>query len=376
MTVLIFDTSTLRETPKTALTSIEYLCRFGAMNVLMPEIVLREFSTGSAEDTVIQGSVRKYLRRASSWLDENRAEQLSKSLKLVENFAKEGHSLVEYGIRDWLGKVGGKVEPMSLSNTNNILNRYFLGSPPFSGKKSREDLPDAFIFDAVQRAAQQNQVIFLVNDDRLKRACNDLENVSVFPSLHAFHQSSEFRYLQHLAEEQQAKEELLEEVYKIRAPTLRDHLDQIVGTLSKQNSEIVKMMETQLLEELEGTIYYESFSGVEAEIFQVVQIYDIDFKWKSSLLITPNLVSVPITATANASIESLVSRQELMHLPDSIRNHYSTTEFDWDDRFFWLKRDVEITAKGATDLRFIEHDDGTVYFESLENLIIEEIEDT
>ena len=42
------------------------------------------------------------------------------------------------------------IEPMGLTDGKNVMESYFLGSSPFPNPKSRKDIPDAFIFEAIR----------------------------------------------------------------------------------------------------------------------------------------------------------------------------------------------------------------------------------
>ena len=57
---------------------------------------------------------------------------------------------------------------------------YFAGDPPFKSLKSRDDIPDAFIFQQIKKISESGLTYIVSNDKNLTKECSKLSNTVVF----------------------------------------------------------------------------------------------------------------------------------------------------------------------------------------------------
>lgn len=81
------------------------------------------------------------------------------------------------------------IDEFTCSTSQNVLDSYFSGGSPFSGPKSRKDIPDAFIYEELKNLACKYEVDFVCGDNNLRKHCENLENVQCYDSLKEFQNS-------------------------------------------------------------------------------------------------------------------------------------------------------------------------------------------
>ena len=64
--------------------------------------------------------------------------------------------------------------------SKNIFKMYFAGDPPFKSLKSRDDIPDAFIFQQIKKISESGLTYIVSNDKNLTKECSKLSNTVVF----------------------------------------------------------------------------------------------------------------------------------------------------------------------------------------------------
>ena len=85
----------------------------------------------------------------------------------------------------WLKEIKAIVHEIDPSDGTNVMNAYFSGEPPFRQVKERDDIPDAFIWQSLNRLNGESEEIFFVSGDKVfrNRVNEHLKNLKVFNSL-------------------------------------------------------------------------------------------------------------------------------------------------------------------------------------------------
>lgn len=83
-------------------------------------------------------------------------------------------------------KLGIEKLDIELHHAKEVFTKYFKGFTPFKNKKSRDDIPDAFIFECIKNIkSKESNTVVLVGDGELSNACKK-NNTTVFKSLEDF----------------------------------------------------------------------------------------------------------------------------------------------------------------------------------------------
>ena len=92
----------------------------------------------------------------------------------------------------WLKDLNAAESAMTIEDTQVAFDAYFEGKPPFKKIKSREDIPDAFIWQAVKRLAKTyKELHFIVADKTLRAAAEALDGITAYATLDEFVQTEE-----------------------------------------------------------------------------------------------------------------------------------------------------------------------------------------
>lgn len=174
---LVLDSSALRALRPNGpeARALRELVKLGAVMVHVSTIVEREVATGLADETMAKLRV--------NWAPEALRVELEQAVKLVKNAGPS----IELGVKEWLDSVGAKRHAPTLDETNRVFDGYFLHKKPFRSRKSREDLPDAFIVESLRTFTQisAGQIRFVTRDAALAAAAKELAGVEVHKELHA-----------------------------------------------------------------------------------------------------------------------------------------------------------------------------------------------
>jgi len=185
---LVLDSTVYKQSPQLNTQLFQYLrkqCRVGIFKLYIPLIVEREFLT---------------------WLEDRVTETYSAIAKAVQSLGKVlpsqdflGVDFLDYfadsqlserknqAIQNWENFKTDTQASLLLVEAHHgkqVMDAYFEGSRPYSKRKSREDIPDAFIRAAIMDLLSQNKRLYLVSrDTRFGEAFSDVAQVCVSPDL-------------------------------------------------------------------------------------------------------------------------------------------------------------------------------------------------
>nr|WP_286946060.1 PIN domain-containing protein [Pseudomonas sp. UBA6718] len=154
---LIIDTSILRTDPhrqKSGFKAISELSKREKINVHIPKIVEQEFLTQEEEylETAFS-EAKKSILNLRKRLGEKHTQHLSKIENLLDDLQIASKNNCKEQFNEWIKNheiIIGEIHP---EHNSRVLDAYFLGAPPFKAKKSRNDIPDAFIFEYIKDLA-------------------------------------------------------------------------------------------------------------------------------------------------------------------------------------------------------------------------------
>jgi len=187
---LIIDTSILRAEPyykKEEYESLEILVNKGIIKIYLPYIVENEY---------VEQLKAPYLRKFNSIKDSlkdlkkmhltntEEVDDIEKSITITENNTVK--NVIENFETNFCTKLGIEKVDIEPHHVKEVFSKYFKGFTPFKNKKSRDDIPDAFIFECIRNIkSKETNTVVLVGDSELSNACKK-NNTTVFKSLEDF----------------------------------------------------------------------------------------------------------------------------------------------------------------------------------------------
>lgn len=188
---LMLDSTVLKQVPKLNSELFNELVKYiraDLYSLFISEIVEKEFiswikvEAQSAFDTVTKAtkSLNKYYEEPSI---------LGFGLEFNATiFAAEGqiNGILKKVTDNWIAfkeKTSATVVPIQPEHGKIVMDAYFNGQKPFSGIKSRSDIPDAFIFCSLNELLKSNEKVIFVSSDKkfCKAICS--ENIICFDNL-------------------------------------------------------------------------------------------------------------------------------------------------------------------------------------------------
>jgi hypothetical protein len=197
---VVIDTNIYRKNPardELAFDALKTLCKADVLKLHIPHVVMREFQTQQTEihEKELAGArkgleavLRKRLLSAAA------RDQVQAMLDTLGTVTPAVVSDVEAALPTWAADLKAQVHELTLQTAADGLDAYFRGLPPLKQPKSREDIPDAFIFQTIRQLAQEQAPLVVVAEDgKLADASKDLPHVQVFDKLQSFIESQDIQ---------------------------------------------------------------------------------------------------------------------------------------------------------------------------------------
>lgn len=247
MIEVVLDTNIYTSDPwrgRAGFNALVRLAKSGKLRLHIPYLVQKEFVSQQIEIhekhiNSINNSIAQLQRRVTS--------DLTKKLDGVrENFSKIQDDLIIYPESEftkWIKEVDGVVHLVSASHGAQVIEDYFEGALPYKSKKSREDIPDSFIWQTISDLASQIETLYVVaNDKKIRDACDNVKNIITFETLDDFIKSDVCRAVQ---EEESVKENIarlfryLPAIFAIRQEEIQEQLIEILEDTSIQSERLI-----------------------------------------------------------------------------------------------------------------------------------------
>lgn len=149
--------------------------------LFIPEMVLKEYKSKKLDQAESE------LKKISSALESlNRKSIIDKDKFVVRqftNFLSSSIKEVNRSVDSWVAENKVVVPLISETSIEDIFKSYFSGTGAFRNKKQREDIPDAVILDAIEKLAEEGELLVVAKDGALIEAIKDIDNVVLFKDL-------------------------------------------------------------------------------------------------------------------------------------------------------------------------------------------------
>lgn len=184
---IILDSSVLRSAGwrSAAVASLFELARNAQIEVIIPQMAYEERRTQWREDysKKIKESIRQIRSaRQDPLLDKEIFEALDLAVASLMSVADA--EIASRRLADAYFSNGAKIDPVEADDGATVMANYLAGAAPFSDVKARKDIPDAYIYEAVRRHAdEKHPASFVTGDENLAAAVRQIPGVMVFTEL-------------------------------------------------------------------------------------------------------------------------------------------------------------------------------------------------
>lgn len=202
----------------------------------IPWVVWREIVTKGEIDslgslTQMRSLLKDYQRLGQSNTVLAKITKADKMFSTLESSCGRNNSSYWDGL---FKKSNAIIEPMGLMDGKNVMESYFLGSSPFPNPKSRKDIPDAFIFEAIRSISRQHPIIFICHDSNLRNKCSELDNVTCCNSFKDFYEMDVVKPVLKSYETKTQSQHGIKFIAKHKTDILRQAQDDVWGDLLVQ----------------------------------------------------------------------------------------------------------------------------------------------
>lgn len=160
----------------------------GIVKVHLPELVVREFSTKKI--TVINEAYNKAINilrgteREARGSEESILRDIDELKNIIDDKVKVLDEKINGAVRQWIQDFRINIIPLHSEFTSTVFENYFCGNGVFKSKKSREDIPDAFISLSIEKLHDEvGELMVVLKDALFRKHLSGLDGVKVYDSL-------------------------------------------------------------------------------------------------------------------------------------------------------------------------------------------------
>jgi rRNA-processing protein FCF1 len=180
---VLLDTNILHEEGlnSTRVQRIQRLIKSNDLKLIVPEIVVNEFKSKRIEQAnsdldKIQSGLDSLQRKNITVKD---SFQIRQAIDFISSSIKSCNDKVDL----WMEENNVTIYKISNTSIDELFASYFSGTGAFRGKKKREDIPDAVIYDGIVKISEDTKLAVIVKDGVLLKAISKLKNVESYSSL-------------------------------------------------------------------------------------------------------------------------------------------------------------------------------------------------
>ncbi|MFN3967752.1 PIN domain-containing protein [Flavobacterium sp.] len=225
--------------------------------------------------------------------------------------------------QEFLDESNAIIHEINDSHGKKVMLSYFEGKSPFPSIKSKKDIPDAFIFEAITSISQSiNPLFFVVHDKNLRDSSNKLPNVNAVASYEDLYSLSEFQPLMNKYKE---------------VESYVDELITLEANLPKLTEKVVDFIHDGLFDQRD--VFSESIPDDEnkATVEEVWIINEIDSD-KSKIQYVDSSFYVNFEGTGVFTLEFFVFKSEYYNYSE---RNIRVIDADWNKHYFLANEDYD-----------------------------------
>lgn len=206
------------------------------------------------------------------------------------------------------------------------MEAYFSGLPPFSKPKSREDIPDSFIYESLKTISDDSgKIYFVCADNNLRKSCDNIQNIKGLKSFSELFDLPEFKTI-------------INEKYK----AIEHYADELLILKTNITNLKEKVNDLDLLTALEGSMISSPYILDDSNVGRIVDINNVDVididETKTQYI--DNYFYIPINAKAKFTIEHYMFKSDYPIYSKSRKIHIMDS--DWSKNFYFVEETFKV----------------------------------
>ena len=321
---VFLDTTVFRDDPlrrKAPFKVIERLAELGKVEIHVSDISRREFIT--QQEHHFDEQIGKLLSAIKDLRTKIPNEQLLAGLQREVATVQAKRETIATEFDGWLSRVNAHVHPIAEHHGASVVEKYFMGLPPFTKVKSRNDYPDAFIWEAVVDVAKEAKAPNLVtNDGPLSNNIADIPGVTAHKSLHDFVAISSL-------------EDLLKRT---------ENLDKILSFFASDATKTANYIASPIVDRLTRSNLTPFSDDCEATILSVGPLRDLVVNILDVEDYGEGLFVLPFSGKAECLIQYYMLKADYWGLPPESTPRSAA---DWNDHVFEIEEYYDLAISGT-----------------------------
>jgi hypothetical protein len=337
---IILDTSIFRQDPegkKIPFRALSTLAQSGFVKINIPYVVYKEFMSYVLKDYFdnfanINKGIKSLLRKRTSLETIKKLEEIIQMLGLIKTDIEID---LDARFRQWMTINNAELLPIKNHHGDKVISSYFAGKKPFAAIKSRNDFPDAFIWEAICDLLETVDFLYVIaNDGSIIKACEDIGKIKTYTTLEDFIKSD----ICHQQLKDFYFEEKLPEILamlKTKLPVFKERLDHI------------------LLEKLPGYIIKDHIipnDSSEATISGVGEVENLEIDYDETIYFGGGYITIPFSCKIWGYADYYIFKGDYYYMPKEKSLHIYISDHSED--YFYAMEDFEFEVKGSLSISF------------------------
>ncbi len=347
---IALDTSIFRKDRKLEnfdLLLLKKLSKLNLIKIHIPWIVYKESTSHNFIDTnttidKMTKDLQNFDKRGIAFREVIVLRKISKQLKSINLFKS-----VEDHWKEFINESNAILHPLDNTHGEIVMLSYFNGDKPFPVAKSRKDIPDAFIYQALITISKSySPIIFIAEDKNLREACNLINNINSISSFDELYKLKEY--------------EPIEKKYK----EIEHYIDELI--IVEENIEDIRKI---AITKIHGEIFNEMIieaenipaDNNEATVVRVFQITTLDTD-KTKIQFVDNNFYIPVEGNGRFTLEYFLFKADYYILDN---RNISIIDSDWNKHYYNVVEDFDfdfsfkfkLNKEDVDDIKNIEVED-------------------
>lgn len=336
---LSLDTNILRNDPyfkKSYMDTFLKLCKKGKIQLGLSEIVVNEYKSQQYEELLnkTEELITRFETKKSKAKNMEEMSSLSNILKNLTGIKKDYIKSIDMRFEDFLDKSESEVHKISDGQASKVMSDYFGGFKPYKKRKSREDIPDSFIYNFYKEKVEMDEYknyYFISRDEKLRQSITFISKNNVFSSIEEFIKSKEIE----------------EHIYEIDIYMKDELKEYVTDNISLKETEITSLLESQLTKELpyktinDSSINDDNNEGLITTIYGLsdksINFNEIDF-------VNEGMFTIPFECEMEVGIEFYIYKQDYFCLDPDDQKYISIS--DHNDHYFEAEQEFNLRISG------------------------------
>lgn len=329
---IVIDTSILKRDRgflNSDILLIKKLAKLDLLKIHIPWIVYKESASQNLResDFILGKAIKEISSLNKKGVSKEDYHELKKLIDKLDTLKVSlGKSIDEH----WAVFIAdSKATLHEIDNTHGklVMSSYFIGDKPFPEPKSRKDIPDAFIYEAIKSIRKnEGEIHFICADNNLRKVVDGLDNCTGFNSYSDFYKSPRYTEIE--------KEYKKVEHYSDELILLRDNADKIS-----------KFAENEIYGDVftgnDQGIFHESFPSDDNEgVIQDMEGVTMDKTHLDSIQFVDGIFYISVDISAIFGVEYFMFKSD--YYMEAEDRNISIIDNDWNKHYFLVYENFNV----------------------------------